>query len=382
MYLGVVLFLSLLFFLFCIRVLLLWRKYGRHLLGENTCAMSAFMAPLGMICFVFLMIFSLFAYGDNSVGAAWGFLIFAILGLSLMIAAVNIRIFYDDNGFTYRNFFGIKQYYSYSDITGYNGSKVKCVIYLGRKKISIDQIMWNHCNEFIDKIRYTYRCLHGGSALPVLRKKDIFNGNISAPGEFIFVFFLMLVAILVGFIFAVNEFRNATPAEISDCLIFDVVIDSVEIDEMYLDPDNLNILCQGEYNNFCILYYEHCLPDVAGFLEECKKGTEWTFYVEEADWQNRHDKWKVISHIVDDEGNEWMSFEDSFYMTEYGVRIGIQAMFVCALILTLISVGTVVVGRNAHKLSPRVVNLFFKQEYVIGYRKGPNHRRTTRNRKK
>ncbi len=171
------------------------------------------------------------------------------LGILLVISYANCRIEYDDEGFTHKNFFGIKQRYTYNQITGVKGihsadaaitissrsyrhphinlfslsgdGKEICpvVIYAGKKRIRIDKTALGK-EDFLLYVQKKYRQLHNGNNIPVIpikkRKEiDIFNGNIMHSNQFIAAFISMIVvSVILGiFLFFLATSSSDIPVE-------------------------------------------------------------------------------------------------------------------------------------------------------------------------
>lgn len=70
------------------------------------------------------------------IGIAAGFAILALPDLALIIAYFNQRIYYTDEMFVHKNFWGIKRLYRYEDITGIRiDGDVN--LFLGKRKVRI-----------------------------------------------------------------------------------------------------------------------------------------------------------------------------------------------------------------------------------------------------
>ena len=77
------------------------------------------LAIVGVICSAaFLIPTFICAFSDESKETAPVFLVLSMLCASLIVAYINCRIYYDEEGFTAKNFFGIKRRFSYDQITG------------------------------------------------------------------------------------------------------------------------------------------------------------------------------------------------------------------------------------------------------------------------
>ena len=72
----------------------------------------------------------------DMIGIAAGFAILALPDLALIIAYFNQRIYYTDEMFVHKNFWGIKRLYRYEDITGIRiDGDVN--LFLGKRKVRI-----------------------------------------------------------------------------------------------------------------------------------------------------------------------------------------------------------------------------------------------------
>ena len=130
------------------------------------------------------------------------FSILALLGIFLIIGYFNQRIYYSADKFVSSNLWGVKRTYSYGDITGIMGygRNTDVKIYIGDKKIAIDRMAVGK-KEFIEFALKRHRELKHKN-IPLLRaakKKDLFNGNIANPGEFIAVYIIIAVGVALLF---------------------------------------------------------------------------------------------------------------------------------------------------------------------------------------
>ena len=72
---------------------------------------------LGIITSMFFLVISIIAAFSNA--PAWCVLLFfafSLLGATFVIAYANCKIFYDEDGFVAKNFFGIKRKYTYEQV--------------------------------------------------------------------------------------------------------------------------------------------------------------------------------------------------------------------------------------------------------------------------
>lgn len=147
---------------------------------------------IGIVGFVFLAT-ATFLCGriPHMIGIAAGFAILALPDLALIIAYFNQRIYYTDEMFVHKNFWGIKRLYRYEDITGIRiDGDVN--LFLGKRKVRIyDRAVGK--KEFVRCAGEGYnRVYDKGIPLVPRKKNDIFNGNIKNPGEAIAVGIILI----------------------------------------------------------------------------------------------------------------------------------------------------------------------------------------------
>lgn len=157
-----------------------------------------FLPVLGVVSMVlFLIPACITAFGEEEdVGVFWAFVAFAALGASLIVAYCNCRIAYDRDGFTAKNFFGIKRRFGYDEITGIRWELHENVLCLGRRKVVIDSMAVGG-GEFLLYASQQYRKIHKKPIPDASKeKKDLFNGHIKGAWECIFAYILVYLVIL------------------------------------------------------------------------------------------------------------------------------------------------------------------------------------------
>ena len=129
-------------------------------------------------------------------------MLFSLLGAGFIIAFINCRISYDEDGFVARNFFGAKRRFTYDQLTAIKENMREAYLYNGERKVLIDELSVGG-RDFITYAKKRYRTIHNGQALPKIKKskRDIFNGNVEDAAGFIFAYILMSVLILAIAIF-------------------------------------------------------------------------------------------------------------------------------------------------------------------------------------
>ena len=125
------------------------------------------------------------------------------LGGDIILGYFNCRVAYREEGFTVRNFWGVKRAYTYDQITGIQGtSKSRTIrLHVGGKVVKLEDFTVGR-EQFLAFAKKQYRKGHNGEAIPVLPpKKDLFNGNVENPEEQIAVFLVVAVVFLAVLLF-------------------------------------------------------------------------------------------------------------------------------------------------------------------------------------
>lgn len=306
-----------------------------------------------VVCLIFATIT---IYEKESAWVTILFLSFEIIGIFLIIAYINCRVFYNEDGFVSRNFFGFKKKASYKDITGMRKTVEDVYVFMGRKKIVISKISTGSY-EFISFFSEKYKEEHNGKQVPIIKPstKDIFNGNVSDPGSILVAYgFLVLIALVsVGLaIYVVHfdkDFVDNTIKHTVKFVSYEEELDG-EIKLTTVNGDVYKISYTDEQFN------------IENIKEYCDGKTSLVTYSKEAKPRKSEDYYsiKAIMH----NGEFILSFEDNdrLHKQEEKICIGI-AIFACVLIASFI-ISSVIVARNPEKYSRKVVRLFFKDGYV------------------
>lgn len=80
------------------------------------------------------------AFSDEPIWIPILFFILSLLGTCFIIAFVNCRVSYDEDGFVAKNFFGIKRKFTYDQVTAIKENMHEDYIYLGKRKVMIDEV--------------------------------------------------------------------------------------------------------------------------------------------------------------------------------------------------------------------------------------------------
>ena len=314
-----------------------------------------FVGILGILFFLLCLIPTVITLvQDEPLAVSVFFFIFSLLGVTLLVAYVNCRIWYDEEGFTAKNFFGIKRHFTYDQLTGFRKDR-DIHILLGKRKVVVDELSVGR-REFIAFVKKEYRRRHDGNALPeVYRAKfDIFNGNVRDASGFIAAFVLVGVAMLAFLAFAVwmTYFETYTEANTLERQVYFW---------RYATEDD-NILLRGsDSQTYMIRSTDEAFND-GKIRVLCEEKATVTVYVKEVT-PDHEDDYFLLKAIVRD-GEYVLTFDETgrFYRSE--VRPAIWAALGCVFIWAMLVAATVIVGRNPKKFSKGVVRLFFKGGYI------------------
>ena len=310
-----------------------------------------FFAILGAITSsVFLVPAIITAFSDEEVWVPVCFLAFSLLGATLIIAFMNCRISYDDDGFLAKTFFGIKRKFTYDQITAIKENLHETFIYIGKRRVMVDEYSIGG-KEFIGFAGKKYSAFHGGRSIPrANRKNDIFKGNVTDTTSIIFAYILGTVCIIGFFIFIVFEIYVPKTEN-------NTIEQKVSFVSCTTERDAL-VLLSSDSQVYKIQYIDDqfdrqaikriCLPGtwVTAYSLECKPKYEDKFYSVQAIKYND----KFI-----------LGFEETnrLDLQENQVLIFFPIFFFLLWILFIIF--SIKIGRNPEKYSKRVIRMFFKE---------------------
>lgn len=291
------------------------------------------------------------------------FALFALLALSLVAAYFNCRVSYDRDGFTVSNILGIKRHWSYLDIEciQYMGKDIR--IHVGGRIERIDAMMMG-VSGFLARARKVYRTKNNGRAIPnetvgFKNKWDLFNGHILCPGEFLFIYGMILVFMLAVLIMMTVVGLKEEPYKADELEYARSTIDLYETKNRFA-----YVILQNDENVYALRGFEDTLPE-ADTLEKL-----YTEQITVTVGYYTHGEGKDTEHIiyslVDDNGEIYLTPELAH---EYYMRTDFTWVFMLFGGMTLLWCGfcvmSVIVGRNPQKYSKRVIGLFFREGYVI-----------------
>ena len=106
-----------------------------------------FFLILGLICSVIFLIPTIItAFLAEPIWIPIIFFTLSLIGSCFIIAFANCRVYYDEDGFVAKNFFGIKRKFTYDQVTAIKENMHEDYIYIGKSKVMIDEISGQYCS--------------------------------------------------------------------------------------------------------------------------------------------------------------------------------------------------------------------------------------------
>lgn len=316
---------------------------------------SKFLVIFGIISTTLLIIPTILcALFSDTVGVSFGFLFFALLSSTLIIAFINCRIFYTDEYFVYKNFFGIKKKFTYEEVSGIRNDISDKFLHVGNKTISINALAVGGI-EFLAAVQKGYKKAHDGKQLPRITKSkyDIFNGNLHNVSGHIAAYALCIVigivCIVLGILITTKSF------DIDNTLKSEMVFTSfvVERDDIVIKNDE-DIICKIHYVNDGF--------DTSKIQRICDGKTALEVYYCDVDSSREEDYYSIKA--IYDRKTCILSFDESNLMYRHGNWFALPIMCIMALIMFGFVAISIVIGRNPQKFSKKIVYFFFRKEYI------------------
>lgn len=280
--------------------------------------------------------------------------LFSLLGLSLIIGYVNCRITYDENSFTYKNFWGVKRTFKYDEITAIEDFEMDIKLYVGKYKVKIDDSAVGK-NEFLTFAKKQYRIKNDGKAIPKAEMgSDIFKGNIEQAGIMIFLYVLIGLLFLAMIVFVMIDFM---PVTAKDLEYKTLSFESYEVQEGYL------LLYTAE-NTECYSIPAYCelLENPESFIELCNSGK--SFEVGYRFDEENDVRYYDVHSIAGQDEQVYLTPEIVHsYRCEDIWKLYLIFGVLGLLYFAFVAM-SIYVGRNPERFSRKFVRLFFDDQYV------------------
>ncbi|MBO5270255.1 MAG: hypothetical protein J6B77_05685 [Clostridia bacterium] len=317
--------------------------------------LSRVLPIIGMVASTFFTVLTfLSAFDEDSGWAPFAFFAFSMLGNVLIVAYCNCRIWYDEDGFTVKTFFGIKRRYRYAAITAIRYAAHETYLYIGKHRVMIDEMATD--TQFLGFAQREYRRIYKGQSIPerkTTQRFDPFRGNISDAGVLLFVY-ILVGAIAVGFLVFVSIYVFAMPFTESNTTQVEVVFESFKFE------DNTVIMTNAAGD----VYKIRSVPadfDTVAMEEIANSHTLVTVYCDY--YENDNGTEYALIRAIREGDRDIFSFEESsaLHTREYWPLIPFVSLFPLAWGAYIAF--SIVVGRNPRKYR-KIIHWFFKPEYV------------------
>ena len=127
---------------------------------EGKVFLPKLLAILGVICFgIFIIPAIITAFLGEQLWIPILFLLLSSLGMVLIVAFVNCRITYDEEGFVAKNFFGKKRKFTYDQVTAIKENAHESYIFMGKHKVMVDEFSIG-ADAFMALVEEKYTALH------------------------------------------------------------------------------------------------------------------------------------------------------------------------------------------------------------------------------
>lgn len=328
-------------------------KKKKSISKNGEVSISPIALLIGIVCVIVSSIFVIIAIVQKSYGIAIGFGIFVLLGLILIIAFINCRIYYEPNQFTYKNFFGVKRIYKYNEITGIKYGTSDTIIYVGKKKILVDSMA--DSKDFLRLVNSKTRNNKNFNQV----KEKLFNDNVHNPWEFIFGFSIVPIFAIV-LMLIINISYKPTKLEDLNYITTQITDYKEVIDE---DGDtNLSLSISGYSTNVTIYSYYKLIENFSQFESAVSSGVEFNIYFDKSveDFESSGTGVDILSDI---DGNIYISLDstnarDKENLTTVNIMMSILLVF--SIIFMLIAFYVI---SHADRF-PRAIRWLVKEDYI------------------
>ncbi len=278
------------------------------------------------------------------------FFVLSLLGDTLIIAFINCRISYDEEGFVAKKFFGMKIKATYEQVSGIRENTHETYIYVGKRRIMVDEFSIGG-KEFINFVKRKYILSHDGQSLPRIQnaKNDIFKGNLNKPNEFLVIYIVITAVYLIlvtgmFYLVCIPDNENSTQEQTLSFL-------SCEVEEE-------NVVFLSEAGEIYKLSLDSAQSNIRDIIEICSEGKELTTYSRKISPDDGEEYYSVKA--LKYEGEYLVSFKETGKPTKQDGWFGFVFFFTQFLLWIIYVVLSVRIARNPRKYSRKVIRFFFK----------------------
>ena len=330
---------------------LLFPRRSENAAAETPRGFLAFLLFLDAI----LLIITLFTWRteyDPWLPLLFSFL--ALVGGMLILDARNVRIIYDEDGFSRYNIWGRCRRYSYGDITaisGFTGQDV--ILWIGKRAARVD-FSFSGKDAFLAQAQKQYAARHNGSAIPRKRPKwDVFNGNGNGSGS-ILILYGVLALLAIGML-ALVFFGGRTDA--------DPPLESADVTFSRYEVRRGNLMLYTESSSavrYEVSAYLRQLTDPNSFLDRCDSGVQFRVRYTVSKNGKTYELWSISGR----DGTAYLTIVEHRQYLRSNMLVLCRVSGFFALIMVFLLFMSIRVGRHPERYSRRFVYLFFKPGYI------------------
>lgn len=321
---------------------------------------AAAETPRGFLAFLLfldaiLLIITLFTWRteyDPWLPPLFSFL--ALVGGMLILDARNVRIIYDEDGFSRYNIWGRCRRYSYGDITaisGFTGQDV--ILWIGKRAARVD-FSFSGKDAFLAQAQKQYAARHNGSAIPRKRPKwDVYNGNANGSGaELVLYGILVLLSFGLAILGFFGSRSDADPPLESGIMTFSRY--EVRRGDLMLYTESSSAV------RYEVSVYLRQLTDPNSFLDRCDSGAQFRVRYTVPKNGNTREVWSISGR----DGTAYLTIVEHRQYLRSNMLVLCRVSGSFALIMVFLLVMSFRVGRHPERYSRRFVRFFINTDYL------------------
>ena len=327
-------------------------KRKKHHKQCGAVVMSPIVPFIGIILFIIFLILLIISLAYSAGKLLTSVCIFFCLISIFMILTINQRIDYTPEGFVYRDMLRISHKYSYSQVTKIRYSK-DVLIYVGYRIILIDSMASN--GKKFARIASQYS---PNAEFITDSQVKLFNGNVSNPGEFVFVYVMFVIIPLLFLFWTQYGFREISLDELQK--------ESTAISDYYfIDDEDENNYILIEINNSSLRFKSYYITENSEnaiyFKSDVNEKKIFDIYYEKEEYSSE-DEIKILQLSCNKNLYIALSLEN-----ENNRQIREEGMILSIIIFAFVTLYIIIssyIMRNAEKY-PRLIKAFVRSNYII-----------------
>lgn len=279
------------------------------------------------------------------------------LGLLLIVAWSNCRIYYNSEMFTVKYLSGKMKSFAFSDVTDLTGTgsiRGDIKIYAGKRIAAVDSS--HEGNErFVKLVRRKYKELHDGKTLHITsRKKGGFSSHVGNAGSWILFYVLIICASLLPVIIVSCGALKPAP---DDMIYHEIAFDSYEEYKK-----ELRLYVNGDSKFYQIPDYEKLMQNDIDFFALCEQHESFIIsYIEFANSAQPHYRVMTIEHM---NGTVFLTWEASNHY-RYAIDDMLLLSGIALISITVFIIISVYIGGHPEKFSEKTKRAFFGKNHHV-----------------